>query len=74
MVESWTVLMTARERVETIATTLSEPRTTTWIAEQTEVTRDIAKTVLDDLADSAELLMTDDGKYIPDPTRAFFDE
>jgi hypothetical protein len=33
MVDSWTESTTARERVETIATTLSEPRTTNWIAD-----------------------------------------
>lgn len=73
MVESWTDSMTARERVETIATTLSEPRTANWIAEQAEVKWDTAKKHLDDLADSGELLVTSDDKYVPDPTRAYFD-
>jgi len=73
MVESWTESTTARERVETIATTLSEPRTANWVAEQAEVTWDTAKTHLDDLVDSGVLLTTDDERYVPDPTRAYFD-
>ena len=73
MVDSWTDSTTARERVETIATTLSEPRTTNWIAEQAEVTWDTAKKHLDDLAESGSLLVTDGGEYVPDPTRAYFD-
>lgn len=73
MVDTWTESMTARERVETIATTVSEPRTANWIAEQADVTWDTAKKHLDDLADSGALLVTDDDKYVPDPTRAYFD-
>jgi hypothetical protein len=73
MVESWTESMTARERVETIATTLSEPRTANWIADQADVKWDTAKKHLDDLADSGILLVTEDGAYVPDPTRAYFD-
>ncbi len=74
MVEAWTESMTARERVETIATTVSEPRTANWIAEQAEVKWDTAKTHLDDLVDSGVVLVTDDGAYVPDPTRAYFDQ
>jgi hypothetical protein len=73
MVESWDESMTARERVETIATTLTEPRTANWIAEQSGVKWDTAKKHLDDLAESGVLLVTDDGTYVPDPTRAYFD-
>lgn len=73
MVETWNESMTARERVETIATTLSEPRTANWIAEQSEVKWDTAKKHLDDLAESGILLVTEDNTYVPDPTRAYFD-
>lgn len=73
MVESWTESMTARERVETIATTLSEPRTANWIAEQADVKWDTAKKHLEDLAESGVLLVTADDTYVPDPTRAYFD-
>ncbi|MCG1003043.1 MULTISPECIES: hypothetical protein [Halobacterium] len=73
MVESWTESMTARERVETIATTLSEPRTANWIAEQADVKWDTAKKHLDNLAESGVLLVTEDDTYVPDPTRAYFD-
>lgn len=73
MVDSWTDSATARERVETIATTLSEPRTVNWVAEQSEVEWDTAKRHLGSLADAGILTVTDDGKYVPDPTRAYFD-
>lgn len=73
MVESWTESMTARERVETIATTLSEPRTANWIADQADVKWDTAKKHLDDLVESGVLLGTEDDTYVPDPTRAYFD-
>lgn len=73
MVESWTESMTARERVETIATTLSDPRTANWIAEQADVKWDTAKKHLEDLAESGVLLVTVDDTYVPDPTRAYFD-
>ena len=73
MVDHWTESMTARERVETIATTLEEPRTANWVAEQAEVKWDTAKKHLDDLVDAGTLLVTDDDRYVPDPTRAYFD-
>lgn len=73
MVDSWTESMTARERVETIATTLQKPRTANWVADQAEVKWDTAKKHLDDLAESGELLVTEHGEYVPDPTRAYFD-
>jgi predicted ArsR family transcriptional regulator len=73
MVDSWTGSTTARERVETIATTLSEPRTTNWIADQAEVEWDTARKHLDDLAESGTVLVTENGEYVPDPTRAYFD-
>ncbi|WP_276258045.1 DUF7342 family protein [Haloglomus litoreum] len=73
MVDSWTDSTTARERVETIATTLSEPRTVNWVAEQAEVEWDTAKRHLASLADAGLLTVTDDGQYVPDPTRAYFD-
>lgn len=71
--ESWTESTTAQERVETIATTLSQPRTANWVAEQAEVKWDTAKKYLDDLVESGELLETESGEYVPDPTRAYFD-
>jgi len=73
MVESWTDSMTARERVETIATTLSTPRTANWVAEQADVKWDTAKKHLENLVESGVLLVTNDDKYVPDPTRAYFD-
>lgn len=73
MVDPWTEAATARERVETVATTLSEPRTTNWIAEQADVEWDTAKRHLEDLVESGVLLVTADDRYVPDPTRAYFD-
>jgi DNA-binding transcriptional ArsR family regulator len=73
MVDAWTDSTTARERVETIATTLSEPRTTNWVAEQAEVEWDTAKRHLESLADTGILTETAGGEYVPDPTRAYFD-
>lgn len=72
MVDSWTDSTTARERVETIATTLSRPRTANWVAEQAEVEWDTAKKHLEDLVESGELLVTDEDRYVPDPTKAYF--
>lgn len=73
MVEPWTDAMTARERVETIATTMSSPRTANWVAEQADVKWDTAKRHLDDLVESGALLVTAEDRYVPDPTRAYFD-
>ncbi len=73
MVESWTESTTARERVETIATTLSEPRTPNWVAEQAEVDWDTAKRHLEQLKETGVLVRTDENEYLPDPTRAYFD-
>ena len=73
MVEPWTESMTARERVETIATTLDEPRTANWVADQAEVKWDTAKKHLDNLVDAGTLLVTGDDKYVSDPTKVYFD-
>lgn len=73
MVESWTESMSARERVETIGTTLSEARSANWVATQAEVNWDTAKKHLDSLVESGTLIRTDDGRYVPDPTAAYFD-
>jgi predicted ArsR family transcriptional regulator len=69
MVESWTGSMPARDRVEPIATTLSDPRTANWIADQVDVRWDMAKTHLGDLTESGVLLVTEKDTYTPDPTR-----
>jgi predicted ArsR family transcriptional regulator len=73
MVADWTDKMTARERVETIATTLEDPRTANWVAEQAEVKWDTAKKHLDTLVDAGTVITTTDDKYVADPTRAYFD-
>ena len=73
MTDSWTDTTTARERVETIATTLSEPRTVNWVADQAQVEWDTANRHLESLVEAGVLLETADGAYMPDPTRAYFD-
>ena len=73
MVDSWTETMTARERVTTIAETLSEPRNPNWVAEQADVKWDTAKKYLEEMADQGTLLKTEDERYYPDPARAYFD-
>lgn len=73
MVESWSESTTARERVETIGTTLSQARSANWVATQAEVNWDTAKKHLDSLVESGTLVRTDDGTYVPDPTAAYFD-
>ena len=73
MVESWTDSMTARERVETIATTMTDPRSPNWVATQAEVEWDTAKKHLENLRESGLVLLTAEDKYVPDPTRAYFD-
>lgn len=73
MVESWSDATTARERVETIATTLTEPRTANWVAEQADVKWDTAKKYLEALVESGVLVRTQNDEYLPDPTRAYFD-
>lgn len=73
MVEPWTESMTARERVETIGTTLDEPRTANWVADHAEVKWDTAKKHLETLVEAGTLLVTDDDKYVPDPTKAYFE-
>ena len=73
VVKPWTESMTARERVETIATTLDDPRTANWVADQAEVKWDTAKKHLDTLVEAGTLLVTSDDRYVPDPTKSYFD-
>lgn len=73
MVDDWTETTTAHERVTTIAESMAEPRTPNWVAEQAEVKWDTAKKYLDKMVGRCTLLVTDDGRYYPDPARAYFD-
>ena len=73
MVDDWTTAMTARERVQSIAETIPEPRTPNWVAEQAEVKWDTAKKHLEDLVEQGLVLKTDEGRYYSDPSRAYFD-
>lgn len=76
--ESWTETTTARERIETIATTLTEPRSVNWIKEQAEVgSWETTKSHLEHLVETGQLRTIDlDGepRYEPDPMRAYLDE
>lgn len=74
MVDRWIEVTTERERVVSIAKTLTEPRTAEWVADEAEVELKIAKEHLEILNECGVLLTTDNGKYIPDPTRLYFEQ
>jgi hypothetical protein len=76
-VQSWTETMSARERIRSVALTLSEPRSTNWISEQAETAWSTTNQELDDLVDRGQLRQVDAGEstlYQPDYTRLLFDE
>jgi len=76
-VQSWTETMSARERIRSVALTLSKPRSTNWISEQAETAWSTTNQELDDLVDRGQLRRVDAGEstlYQPDYTRLLFDE
>jgi hypothetical protein len=76
-VQSWTETMSARERIRSVALTLSEPRSTNWISDQAETAWSTTNQELDDLVDRGQLRRVDAGEstlYQPDYTRLLFDE
>jgi hypothetical protein len=76
-VQSWTGTISARERIRSVALTLSEPRSTNWISEQAETAWSTTNQELDDLVDRGQLRRVDADElmlYLPDYTRLLFDE
>lgn len=74
MVDRWTEVTTERERVESIARTLTEPQSAEWVADRAEVELETAKEHLEILTEYGVLLITDNGEYIPDPTWLYFEQ
>ncbi|WP_135667572.1 DUF7342 family protein [Halorhabdus rudnickae] len=75
--QSWTAATSARERVQSVAETLREPRSTNWISEQADVAWSTANEALEDLLEQGRLqrIDSDDAtRYQPDRTQLFFDE
>jgi len=69
--------MSARERIRSVALTLSEPRSTNWISDQAETAWSTTNQELEDLVDRGQLRSVDAGEstlYQPDYTRLLFDE
>jgi len=73
--DSWTDDLSARERVRTVATTLSQPRSVNWIRKEADVSWATAKDELDRLVDHHRLRRVpsdadgesaEDPRYVPD--------
>lgn len=73
--DSWKDDLSARERVRTVATTLSQPRSVNWIREEADVSWATAKDELDRLVDHHRLRRVypdandesaEDPRYVPD--------
>jgi len=73
--DSWTDELSARERVRTVATTLSRPRSVNWIGTEADVSWATAKDELDRLVDHHQLRRVypdangesaEDPRYVPD--------
>lgn len=75
MVEPWTDIYEPEERVEIIAEIHPDgPQSAEYIAEQAEVTNDIARAHLGRLVEQGKLVRTDDGRYRRNRIRAIIDE
>ena len=75
--QSWTETMSARERIRSVAETLSEPRSINWISEQAETAWSTTNKELQDLVDQGRLRQVEAGEttlYQPDYTQLLFDE
>ena len=73
----WTESVSAADRVRSVATTLSEPRTANWIAGEAEVAHETAHKYLDRLVSDGKLETVDgDAKtlYQPDPVGQYLAE
>lgn len=74
---NWTEGLSAAERVEAIALTVSEPRTANWIATEAEVAHETATKYLQQLTDDGKLIAETRGQqtaYEPDPVGQYLIE
>ncbi|ELZ31322.1 hypothetical protein C474_08472 [Halogeometricum pallidum JCM 14848] len=74
---SWTDDLSAAERVEAVALTVSEPRTANWIAAEAEVAHETAAKYLKRLTDDGKLNADARGQqttYEPDPVGQYLIE
>ena len=74
---SWTDGLSAAERVEAVALTVSEPRTANWIATEAEVAHETAAKYLSRLTDDGKLTADTCGRqttYEPDPVGQYLVE
>ena len=74
---NWTESLSAAERVEAVALTVSQPRTANWIAEEAEVAHETAVKYLDRLVDDGKLRPDSRGRqttYEPDPVGQYLFE
>jgi len=73
----WTESVSAADRVRSVATTLHEPRTANWIAEEAEVAHETARKYLDRLVDDGKVETSEAGGktvYQPDPVGQYLAE
>ncbi len=76
-VQSWSGSMSARERVRSVAGTLSEPRSVNWISDQADAAWSTTNEELQELVDQGRLRRVEAGDttlYQPDYARLLFDE
>lgn len=71
---TWKDDLSSRERVREIVTTVTDPVSVNWVAEQADVGWETAKKELQQLADRGELRaieQDDNTRYVPDFTRLY---
>ena len=76
-VQSWSESMSARERVQSVAETLRDPRSINWISEQADAAWSTTNEELQNLVERGQLRRVEAGEttlYQPDYTRLLFDE
>ncbi|WP_096396425.1 hypothetical protein [Halorubrum trapanicum] len=75
--QSWTVSMSARDRIRAVVETIREPRSVNWISEQADAAWSTTNEELQDLVDQGQLRRVEAGettRYQPDYTRQLFEE
>ncbi|MFC7130589.1 DUF7342 family protein [Haloferax chudinovii] len=73
----WTEVLSAAERVESVALTVSEPRTANWVAAEAEVAHETATKYLKRLTEDGKLIADSRGQqttYEPDPVGQYLIE